>query len=53
MSNSQDNMSLLSPRNTIIVGPEKCNVAEAEIMDFRRAFANMLEALKKKMSETI
>lgn len=49
-NNSQDNMSPLEHSNSIIVGPNICNIAEAQDKDYKMDLMNILETLKDKMN---
>ena len=46
-------MSLLESDNPTRVGPEKCNIAEAQVTDVKIGLMNMLEVLKEEMSRLI
>lgn len=46
ITSGQGNMSLLEPSNPTALGPEKCNVAEAQDKDLKLALMNMVEDLK-------
>ena len=46
-------MSLLESDNPTRVGPEKCNIAKAQVKDLKIGLMNMLEVLKEEMSRLI
>lgn len=41
--NNKDNMPLLKHSNTTIVGPEECNIADAQDKEFKIAILNMFK----------
>lgn len=53
MSNREDNMSSLEPRNPTKVDPEYYNTADVHDNDLKIAFMNMPEILKEKMKKKI
>lgn len=50
ITNGQGNMSLLELSNPIALGTEKCNVAEAQDKNLKRALMNMVEGLKSQLN---
>lgn len=46
-------MSPLGLSNPTMLDPEKCNVAEAKLKDFKIAYMNTLEVFKKQMNKSI
>lgn len=52
MSNREDNMSSLEPRNPAKVDPEYYNTADVHDNDLKIAFMNMPEIIKEKMKKS-
>lgn len=52
MSNREDNMSSLEPRNPTKVDPEYYNTADVHDNDLKIAFMNMPEIIKEKMKKS-